>query len=51
MQVGVGDTIELTLGELGQGRVVVKEIGDRTKKGGYHLNIVRYKHLNRTSST
>ncbi|XP_064404440.1 uncharacterized protein LOC135349763 [Halichondria panicea] len=48
-QVGVGDTIELTLGEQGHGRVVVTEIGDRTKKGGYHLNIVRYKHLNKTT--
>ena len=28
-----------------RGRVVVKEIGDRTKKGGYHLTLIRYKHF------
>ena len=26
-----------------RGRVVVKEIGPQTKKGGYHLTLVRYK--------
>lgn len=26
-----------------RGRVVVKEIGPRTRKGGYHLTLMRYK--------
>ena len=26
-----------------RGRVVVKEIGERTRKGGYHLTLIRYK--------
>ena len=26
-----------------RGRVVVKEIGPQTRKGGYHLTLVRYK--------
>ena len=26
-----------------RGRVVVKEIGPQTKKGGYHLTLIRYK--------
>ena len=28
-----------------RGRVVVKEIGNRTRSGGYHLTLVRYKHF------
>ena len=28
-----------------RGRVVVKEIGEQTRKGGYHLTIIRYKHF------
>ena len=28
-----------------RGRVVVKEIGEQTRKGGYHLTLVRYKHF------
>ena len=27
-----------------RGRVVVKEIGERTRKGGYHMTLFRYKH-------
>lgn len=27
-----------------RGRVVVKEIGEQTKRGGYHLTLIRYKH-------
>ena len=27
-----------------RGRVVVKEIGPRTRKGGYRLTLLRYKH-------
>ena len=42
-QPGSGDTGgEVTVR---RGRVVVKEIGDRTKKGGYHLTLIRYKHF------
>lgn len=26
-----------------RGRVVVKEIGAQTKKGGYHMTLIRYK--------
>lgn len=26
-----------------RGRVVVKEIGERTRKGSYHMTLVRYK--------
>lgn len=28
-----------------RGRVVVKEIGEQTRKGGYHLTLIRYKHF------
>ena len=28
-----------------RGRVLVKEVGEQTKKGGYHLTLVRYKHF------
>lgn len=28
-----------------RGRVLVKEVGERTKKGGYHLTLIRYKHF------
>ena len=28
-----------------RGRVVVKEIGDQTKKGGYRMTLIRYKHF------
>ena len=28
-----------------RGRVVVKEIGEQTRKGGYHLILMRYKHF------
>lgn len=28
-----------------RGRLVVKEIGEQTRKGGYHLTLVRYKHF------
>ena len=40
-EVGDGDG-EVTVK---RGRVVVKEIGEQTKKGGYHLTLVRYKHF------
>ena len=30
-----------------RGRVEVMEIGDRTKKGGYHLTLTRYKHFSK----
>ena len=28
-----------------RGRVVITEIGPRTKKGGYHLTLTRHKHF------
>jgi hypothetical protein len=28
-----------------RGRVIVKEIGEQTRKGGYHLTLIRYKHF------
>ena len=54
LQVTEGDVVEVdevleAAGEGGstkfrRGRVVVEEIGARTKRGGYHLTLTRYKH-------
>ena len=59
LQVKVGDIVEVdTVMEERQGpdglepegslvkrgRVVVAEIGQRTRKGGYHLTLLRFKH-------
>lgn len=30
-----------------RGRVEVVEIGEQTKKGGYHLTLTRYKHFSK----
>lgn len=51
LQVAEGDIVEVDeiLEEEGsgtrvkRGRVVVQEIGSRTKRGGYHLTLIRYK--------
>lgn len=40
-----GDRAEKESGPLvKRGRVEVLEIGERTRKGGYHLTLLRYKH-------
>ena len=54
IQVAKGDVIEVDeiLEDVGEGsgtkirrgRVVVEEIGTRTKRGGYHLTLTHYKH-------
>ena len=54
IQVAEGDVVEVdevleAVDEEGgtrirRGRVVVQEIGTRTKRGGYHLTLTRYKH-------
>ena len=55
LQVAEGDIVEVNevLEEVGEegstkkirrGRVIVQEIGSRTRCGGYHLTLTRYKH-------
>ena len=34
-----------------RGRVEVLEIGERTRKGGYHLTLLRYKHYSQFHGT
>ena len=47
VQVCMGDVIEvdrvLETGLVRRGRLVVKEIGGRTRRGGYHISVIRYK--------
>ena len=54
MQVVAGDVIDvdtvLKRGEdevsvVRRGRVKVVEIGERTKRGGYHVTVTRFKHF------
>jgi len=50
LQVAQGDVVEVVYSSETKGRVVVKEIGARTRKGGYHLNLVRYKSISAASN-